>query len=143
MPNPHPLLTHFPIALLSVSFAFNLIGVFLKSEQLQWVGWWSQLSGTIGLAATVISGLFAKAGVSIPEAAQSTFESHEQMAFLVTVLAMALLLWRVSCRMLLPLKMRGLYLFAFGATVIIMWIGAWYGGELIYTFGVGVQQLSK
>ena len=95
--------------------------------------------GTIGLAATVTSGLIAKAGVSIPEVGQTTFDAHRQIAFLVAALSTVLILWRIACRTRLPLKMRGMYLAAFAATIVLMWIGAWYGGELIYTFGVGVQ----
>jgi len=139
MPNIHPLFTHFPIALLSSCLIFDFIGILGKNEQLHRIGWWMQFSGTIGLMATVLSGLFAEATVSIPETARSTFEAHEQIAFVVVASATVLLLWRVSSRMLLPSRMRTLYLLAFAVTVLLMWIGAWYGGELIYTFGVGVQ----
>ncbi|MBM2839671.1 MAG: hypothetical protein HW412_199, partial [Bacteroidetes bacterium] len=108
MPNIHPLFTHFPIALLSVSLAFDVIGVLRNNEQLERMGWWLQLLGTIGLAATVTSGLIAKAGVSIPEVGQTTFDAHQQIAFLVAALSTVLILWRIACRTRLPLKMRGL-----------------------------------
>lgn len=141
VPNLHPVFTHFPIALLTLGLVFDLLATLLKNMQLERVGWWSQLSGTIGLAGTVVSGLLAKSALSIPEGAKATLESHEQIAFVLAALATGLLLWRISSRMLLPSRMRAVYLILLATTVIVMWVGAWYGGELVYSFGTGVRSL--
>lgn len=138
MPNIHPLLTHFPIALLTMSLVFDATGLLIHKDQLQRIGWWLQLTGTIGLFATVISGLLAVHLVSIPYAAGSTFESHQEMAFVVSALSALLLLWRISCRTIIPTKMRVLFVGLMVLMVVLMWVGAWFGGELVYSFGVGV-----
>lgn len=140
MPNIHPVLIHFPIALFTVGLLFDILAVLLKNQQLEDVGWWFQVSGSVGLAGAVVSGLVAKSTMSIPNPATSTFESHEQIAFVLSALAAFLLLWRISSRMLLPAKMRTLYLSLLAIMVVMMWIGAWYGGDLVYSFGTGVSR---
>ena len=65
---------------------------------------------------------------------------HQQIAFLVSALAATLLLWRVSSRTFIPSSMKFVYLGLTVILVILLWIGAWHGGELVYSFGVGVMQ---
>jgi len=143
MPNIHPFLTHFPIALLTIGIVFDTMSILLKQDRLEFVGRWSQLVGTIALAPTVISGLVARGGVTIQASGQECFESHQQIAFVVTALASSLLLWRVSNRLVLPSKYRRTYLFLSLATVVLIWIGAWYGGELVYRFGAGTLTIPR
>jgi uncharacterized membrane protein len=143
MPNIHPFLTHFPIALLTVGIIFDTMSILFKHDRLEFVGRWSQLLGTISLAATVISGLLAKGELTIQLNAQEFFEAHQQIAFVATALASALLFWRISNRLLLPSRYTRTYLLLSLATVVLIWVGAWYGGELVYRFGVGVQNISR
>ena len=142
MPNLHPLLIHFPIAFFTVGLLFDLLAVFRKNPRFENVGWWSQVSGSVGLAAAIVSGLLAKSTVSIPVQASATFETHEQIAFLLAALAASLLLWRIASRMLLPTKNKAVFLLLMAIMVVVMWIGAWYGGELVYSFGTGVQPVN-
>lgn len=138
MPNPHPFLTHFPIALLTVGFCFELAAVLRRGAEFSRFGWWNQLLGTIGLAATVVTGLLAEARTTIGPEAQHAFETHEQLAFFSATVFAILLFWRISCRTRLPEKNGRLFLLLFGAGIIALWAGAWYGGDIVYTFGVGV-----
>lgn len=126
-----------------MGLVFDLLAIMLNRNQLERVGWWSQLSGTVGLAGTIASGLVAKSTLLIPPEGAGTFESHEQIAFVLAFLAAGLLLWRISTRMLLPSRMRIPYLALLAITVVIMWVGAWYGGELVYSFGAGVLPMSR
>ena len=143
MPNIHPFLTHFPIALLTISFVFDTLSILFKDDRLEHVGRWSQLVGTIILAATVISGLVAKGELTVPATGEAFLETHQEIAFVVTALAAFLLLWRVSNRLLLPSTHRNTFLILSFATLALVWVGAWYGGVLVYRFGVGVQIVPK
>jgi len=143
MPNIHPLLTHFPIALLTLSLVVDLLGIAFRRLGLERVGSWGQVLGTIGLAATVVSGLLARNAVALSADAESTFQTHEQIAFLVLALASGLSLWRIGSRMQLPGDRRMIYLLLSLGTVILLWVGAWHGGELVYRFGIGVQQVPR
>ncbi|MEK9139019.1 MAG: DUF2231 domain-containing protein [Bacteroidota bacterium] len=139
MPNVHPLLTHFPIALLTIALVFDTLAAVRSSSQLERVGWWLHLSGSLGLVATVISGLFAKGQVFIAETGKTTLETHEQIRFAVSALFAVLPFWRISTKTMLPVRWRPIYLILMFLGVGLVWVGAWYGGELVYTFGVGVR----
>ncbi len=140
MPNIHPLLVHLPIALLTISFLFDALGLLTKKQELERTAWWTLLAGTIGLAATVVSGLLAEKTVSIADFAREHFETHEQIAFIVASIYSVLLLWRIAGGTSLPKQKEWLFVGLSLAGVILIWTGAWYGGELVYRFGVGVQK---
>ena len=139
MPNVHPMLVHLPIAILLVAYIFDQLSTILKKEELERVGWWTQLAGAVGLAATVVSGLLAEASIVIPEAAHEYLEIHEQLAFVAAGTFVTLFLWRISCKTKLPSRYRVVYLGLFAGGVIVIWIGAWFGGEMVYRYGVGVS----
>ena len=138
MPNFHPLVVHFPIAILTVSILFDLMAKLLKREEFSRVGWWTQLAGSLGLGGAVISGLLAEKSINIPDAARGYFETHEQIAFLNAVIFAVLLLWRIGCRAKLPQRYQPVFFLIFLVGVIALWTGAWYGGEMVYRFGTGV-----
>jgi uncharacterized membrane protein len=137
MPNIHPFLVHFPVALLTTALAFDFLGVVLSRDELMRAGWWTQLVGTIGMAAAVISGLVAKSQALIPSEAGGTFDTHQQIAFISAGAFTALLLWRVGMRTRIAPQRRTLYLALCAAALGCLWIAAWYGGELVYRFGIG------
>ncbi len=137
MPNIHPFLVHFPVALLTTALAFDLLGLLLSREELSRVGWWAHLAGTIGMAAAVISGLAAKSQALIPTLAVWTFDTHQQLAFVSAGAFTALLLWRAGMRTRIAPARRRLYLILFVAALICLWVVAWYGGELVFRFGIG------
>ena len=139
MPNLHPLMVHFPIALLTVSVALDLVSVLRKKEELARSGWWTMLIGVCWLAASVISGLFAKESVVLVGKAQEVFEIHQQLAFLVAVMLGTLILWRLGTRTALPVRLQSLYLGLSLLALVLMWAGALYGGRMVYEFGVGVS----
>jgi uncharacterized membrane protein len=137
MPNIHPMLVHFPIAILCLSCAFDIVGYVLKNEDFHRAGWWSLALGTLCLVGTVISGLIAAKSGTIPDAARNHFETHEQIAFVLAAVYAVLLFWRVASRVKLPPKGQIGYLALSLAGAVLLLIGAWYGGEMVYRFGVG------
>ena len=139
MPNLHPLMVHFPIALLTVSVALDLVSVLRKKEELARSGWWMMLIGVCWLVASVISGLLAKESVVLVGRAQEVFEVHQQLAFLVAVMFGTLILWRLGTRTALPVRLQSLYIGLSLLALVLMWAGALYGGRMVYEFGVGVS----
>ncbi len=135
----HPFLVHFPVALLTTALVFDLLGVLLARDELSRVGWWAQFVGTVGVVAAVISGLIAKSQAIIPVTAADTFDTHQQIAFLTAGAFTALLLWRIGMRTRIDQSRQHLYLLLFTGALACLWIGAWYGGELVYRFGVGLR----
>ncbi len=139
MPNFHPFLTHFPIALLTLSVVAECVSFLLRTEEFSRVGWWSQVAGTVGLAAAAVTGVLAGDSVRIPPAAKPYLEMHQQIAFVAATIFAALIFWRIASRTRRPADHGALFLLAFTAGVIALWAGAWYGGEMVYRFGTGVQ----
>lgn len=141
MPNPHPLIVHFPIALLTIAVLFELLSRFLQREDFSRIGWWMQLSGTIGIALAVLSGIFAQDTVTIAPLARPYFEMHQQMTFAASGLFAALLFWRIASKSRVPERYAALYLVLLACSVAVLWAGAWYGGEMVFRFGVGLRTI--
>jgi uncharacterized membrane protein len=141
VPNFHPILIHFPIVLLTVGAIFDILSVALRKPELEVVGRWSQLLGSAGLAAAVISGILAGSTFSFEGESLSVLQSHQQLAFAVSILAALSLFWRISSRLRIPTHRTWLFLLLLATTVVLMWIGAWHGGEMVYRFGIGVHNL--
>lgn len=139
MPNLHPFVVHFPIALLTVSFAFDLVAFLRQNEALGRTAWWMFATGVVGLIGAVVTGLLAERSITLPVAAASAFETHEQIAFLASTLYAILALWRLASRTYLPAGREQIYLALSFCGVLLIWAGAWYGGELVYVYGAGVQ----
>ncbi len=139
MPNLHPFLIHFPIALLTSSFVFDLAGILTNRKSLNDAGWWTMLFGMLGLTAAVVTGLLAEKSVVVSATAQEHFESHQQIAFVVAGIYATLFLWRIANKGNLPANWRWWFLGIALLGVAGIWICAWHGGEMVYRFGVGVQ----
>ena len=139
MPNLHPFLTHFPIALLSLSIVCECAGFLMKRDEFSRVGWWTQLAGTIGLAAAAGTGIQAGQSVDLVLAGKPYFEMHQEIALVASAVFAILLFWRIASRTKRPPGRDVLFLVIFAGGVLAIWAGAWYGGEMVYRFGAGVQ----
>ena len=140
MPNLHPFLVHFPIALLASSLVLELIGLVRPSPDFTRAGWWTQLLGSIGLMVAVLSGIFARGEVHLDAAGASLLDTHEELAFFNAGVFSILLLWRIAAKTKVPHANSVWFLILFGAGVAALCAGAWIGGELVYGFGAGVPR---
>ncbi len=135
----HPFVVHFPIVLLTAGVVLDLASRVIGSLRDSRIGWWAHGAGTLSLAFAVASGLFAREQIAPPSGAALTgLESHQLWAFLTTAAFVALTLWRAGCRGALPPRSPRLYLVTSTLAVIALWVTAAFGGELVYTFGIGV-----
>jgi len=132
----HPMLVHFPIALLSTGLIFDVIAGFSRRAELQRVGWWMMVSGTVSLILGLASGLGAEADVVINTGAQAVLDSHKQFAFLLAGLVTSAFFWRLSCRGALPSRRVWLFWSLYGAGICLLWVVAWFGGVLVHEHGV-------
>jgi uncharacterized membrane protein len=134
MPDPHPFLVHFPIALLIASFIFEIWGMYRRSPELGRAAWWTQLLGTIGVVLAVVSGLAAANDLQPAKGAQGALDLHHQMTF-----ASSSLLWRISAKTEVPPRNRTAYLLLLCLGVVLLLIGSCSGGVLVFEHGVGVN----
>ena len=139
MPPLHPILVHFPIGVVLLSFAIELVAAITHHKEISRFGWWIQLAGLLTLAAAVGSGLLAARSESMTPMAGDTFATHEQLAF-VTVSCMAVLvLWRAARRGAVPPEAPVGYMLLFALCVGVLLATGWFGGELVYAHGIGVH----
>jgi uncharacterized membrane protein len=139
MPNWHPMIVHFPIALLTLSVVVDL-GALLTGHR----GWHRMayalvIAGTLGAAAAVISGNDA----AVPHRDSSLAEvvaEHEDFATAVLITFLATSLGR------LPLFLRSRHGWPLNLWIVLaflgcglLWLTSLHGGELVYEHGIGVQ----
>ncbi len=135
----HPILVHFPIALLITSVLFDAAGVILKREALREGALWLLILGLVGGIAAAGAGLYAEEAAEKAGIAESLIERHETLAFVTLAIFGTLLGYRLFLRNQLAQVTLAVYLI--GAVVGIGTLSAtgYFGGHLVYEHGAGVK----
>lgn len=138
MANVHPLLVHFPIALFFCYVLAEALALLTRRESLRQAASWMLYFGTLGAAATVVTGLLAAGMVEHDEAVHALMERHEQYGIAVLASAVGLSLWR---------GWRGGRFSPWGSAIhfggavtlaVLVTLGADLGGMMVYGHAVGV-----
>ena len=137
MESIHPLVVHFPIALLLTALLLDFIAVGLKRPAFHRLALWNLTLGTLGAATAVLTGLQAE------DVAKHSFEIwkimnlHERLGITTLALGLLVVSYRLWRRDQLSRRARLL-------TIVVMLImsstlgfGAYLGGRMVYEFGVG------
>ncbi len=139
MPNWHPMIVHFPIALLTTSVAIDLMALVKLRGQWHRFAYALLVAGLLSSSAAVITGTEAALPYrSQPEVAD-LIQQHEDFGSIVFIVFMATALGRLP----LFLQRSGGWpltvwiVVAVGGCVLLWWT-SYYGGELVYAHGVGV-----
>lgn len=140
----HPMVVHFPIALLAAGFVFELAGMLLRR---QWLGHAALLLlvlGALGAVAAARTGEAAEESILETPAIEEVLEEHEDggkltmWAFLGLAALRAVLAWLK--RFTAPVGWIFLVLWAAG--LALLYETAHHGGQLVYTHGAGVSVIS-
>jgi uncharacterized membrane protein len=137
----HPMVVHFPIALIIVGFIAEIISLFIKKDFFSTSAFYLLILGTLGVLAAYITGNSAGEGITEAGALSRALETHESAAELslwIIIIAAAV---RVALVLLKKykgiFKIVGVTLF-FIAVISIIRTGH-YGGQLVYKHAAGVQ----
>ncbi len=133
----HPKVVHFTVALLTVALLFELLRLVTRKDIFGEAARWNMIFGGLAAIITFITGLLAESHVVIAVAAGPVFERHETLGYITMILAVILLATHIYPGRIYR-RFYSLYLVALIAVVISLSIGAYYGGRLVYEFGVGV-----
>jgi uncharacterized membrane protein len=137
----HPMIVHFPIALLIVGFLADLMGFFIKKEFFTTAGFYLLILGTLGVIAAYLSGEYAGDGVTEAGALGQALELHEAAAELSLWLMVGTALTRIAA--VIFKKYTGIVKIAafilFFAGVLSIARTGYYGGELVFKHAAGVQ----
>lgn len=138
MENIHPLLVHFPIALLVCFLLLDLSGsLFGRTAWRQAAGYFLYL-GAVGAALTVWAGLNAAETVAHDAVVHDIMETHESLGISVLTLALLLSAWRRLAGGRIGGAANVLYQLLAVAMVGLMTVGADLGGLMVYQHGVAV-----
>ncbi len=139
----HPQLVHYPIALITISFFFDLVGAVRDSKN------WTQFGAVLLLLAVVFALVALLSGQSaedllnpMPEDLHDAVEEHEDLATFTFFYILLLGIARASMHIKNKLNswLRWGYVVLAGISVILILRVSHLGGRLVYIHGAGVQQ---
>ena len=140
MPNIHPLLVHFPIALIFMVAIFDLIGALSKNRSFVFAANALTVFAAVGAIAAVVSGILAEGSIWHPGAAHDLLETHETVGFVFLGIIVVLAIFRfvIGDRIYGSMGWIAVLIGVIGVTVVSY--GGYLGGEMVYTHGAGVKQ---
>jgi uncharacterized membrane protein len=134
----HPLIVHFPIALLFTSVFFDLLWVITDNKNYRQTGFWLLILGLIGGIVAAIFGAWSEEIVEAMGVPEQAVDRHETFAVVTLIVFGILLLFRWWIKERWSVRDRVVYLC--GAMLGLLLLGAtgFYGGELVYRYGAGI-----
>jgi uncharacterized membrane protein len=141
VPGWHPLIVHFPLALIATGAlclsAARVLPTQPHAGTLAVVGTWTLGFGTAGLFLALGSGLAAVIDLKVGSAAHRAISAHVKSAILTTVLALLAAIWRCVA---VPQESRPSWGF-----LLVLWVATssltvtgYRGAQNVYRYGVGV-----
>jgi len=135
----HQIVVHFPIALLCASVAFDALASRWPTGGLRDTSLYTLLAGVMSAALAVATGGWEEDLVERAGAPESVLELHESLGMGTLVVFVALLGLRLVMQWGWFREVRFLT-FGLGAVgIVILALTGYWGGELVYTYGIGVK----
>lgn len=131
----HPMVVHFPIALVYASVALDWIGYLFNLPGLTRAGFYTLVLGAAGSGVAALTGPDHAGGDAT---VQSLLLSHQSFALITVALAVGLLLIRFFAADGLAGAGAAVYLMASLGLLAAVTLTGYFGGELIYHHGIGV-----
>ena len=134
----HPIIVHFPIALLITAILFEVLELVLKQDFLRKASTWLLGLGFLGGLVATATGVLAEEAAEDSGVPESAIELHESLAF-ATLGAFALMIairWlqrkrNIPHNVLLAVGLIG---------VALLGLTGYFGGDLVYRYGAGVDR---
>ena len=137
MQSLHPLVVHFPIALLLCALGCDVLALLIRRPALHRVALWNLALGALGAVAAVLTGREAEEVAKHSFEIFQVMERHERLGYDTLTLACLTLGWRLWRRDQLGRRARVGTLILMGLMAASLAYGAHLGGRLVYEFGVG------
>lgn len=139
-PNIHPLLVHFPIAILTLAVFVSLLEVFLTRDWIIKSRLWLYILGSLSAIVAVLSGKAAADSVSPPFSAEMTLSNHSDSAYIVLWYFLAFTLIQLVLPRFIKIdktwvRIAYFLIACFGLSLLIT--TGDLGAKLVYKYGVG------
>lgn len=131
----HPMLVHFPIALVLFGFAADFASLILKKEVcLSKIGFYLLLGGTLSAALALLTGFLFTSEMSGP--AGEVRQTHEMFALITLAILILTSLVRIiiSVRNKENTNIKWLAFFLYALAAISVSLTGFYGGTLVYSY---------
>lgn len=141
----HPIFVHFPIAFVAAAVIMDWGRWIFDRERLLTADFWGGSTpilvlAFVGMALSILTGLGAEEGVATTAAIHDLLEAHETAAFAAGTGLAILTFWRIGLRGRFPRRMALLYLALLLLVAVVIGYGAYFGGLMVYSHGVGVDR---
>lgn len=135
----HPIFVHFPIALLVLSVAADVLALLVAQDALQAVAVWALLGAAIGGVVTVLAGIYDMNRAQLAHTTHQRVHRHMKVGFALAAAIPLLAVWRWMIYLEDGFELGGFYLLTAFLVLGLAAFQGWLGGELVYTYGVGVD----
>jgi len=145
LPGWHPLVVHFPLALILVAAALLLAARLLRSASVAaaaaTVGTWNLCLGALAALFALATGLAGVVDLDVGAAARQAISLHMKWALFTTLTLVLLAVWRGAGT---AQESRPSWLFIavlFAASAALVFTG-YRGGKNVFEYGVGVKKIA-
>ncbi len=139
MANIHPLVVHFPIALIISFFIIDLVGSLFDSEGWRKLATGLLYLGTISAGVTVAVGFMAAGSVEHGDSVHLIMMKHKYFGISILSLSIFLSLWRLLSGGAIKGAMNIIFLMFAAILNVLIILGADLGGLMVYKHGVAVE----
>ncbi|TLY22805.1 MAG: DUF2231 domain-containing protein [Nitrospirae bacterium] len=133
----HPMVVHFPIALLIVSVIFDLLALQWPSKSFREASLYALIVGLLGAILAIVTGSMAEDHAVKAGAPKTVVETHEQLAYAASVLFAAILVMKLLIRSGRLRELPALSLTVGLVGLVVLSAAGYFGGSLVYEFGGG------
>ena len=137
----HPIIVHFPIALLCVSVAFDVLARRWPTGSFRDTSLYCLLAGVMSAALAVVTGGMEEELAERAGAPESVLELHESLGTVTLIVFVALLGLRLAIQWGWLKDIRPLTLGLGAIGIVILALTGYWGGELVYVYGIGVNAM--
>jgi uncharacterized membrane protein len=137
-PRVHAALNDLPTALLLTAVLFDVLAIATKRPVFRQVSFWTLVSGAVGGAAAVISGLQAEEHIEHGEAVHRVMETHETLALITLGVFGVLALWRIFRERRMGTGEHSLVMVLSLVGLGILLATANYGGRLVFDHAAAI-----
>ncbi len=131
----HPIIVHFPIALFITAFGLELLSLIFKKEVLHQTAWCNYILAILACVGAVSAALWDGMTLKHP-----VFYTHRTLAYWTTGIALISGVILPLVRRKSKRAFRIIFFIFLILTTSLVSITGYYGGRLVYEYGVGVEE---
>jgi uncharacterized membrane protein len=144
-PGWHPLVVHFPLALVLIATPLLFAARLLRNEALAStaavVGTWNLCLGAVAALFALATGLGAVLDLDVSEAARQAISVHTKWAMFTSLALVLLAVWR-GAGTAPGSRPSWVFIIVLLAAAAALVVTGYRGGENVYQFGVGVRKIA-